>query len=304
MKKIFGVILSIIVIPYIVVSGFVTDEKISDLRFYYVDNLYVRVLRSKSNVIENVPLESYVEGVVAGEMPIEFDDEALKAQSVAARTYVLKQMDNNKLKDYDVVDTVMNQVYLDSNELKEKYSDIEIDKIKKIVSATKGEYLTYNNEIAQALFFSTSVGKTENSEEVFSEAVPYLVSVDSSWDEDVSPVFNDSKKFKLNNFLSLLNLKSNNKVVTKVLETTSTGRIKKIIINEREFSGSDVYKNLGLRSTYFKIEQEGEYVIVYTKGYGHGVGMSQYGALAMARRGHNYNEILNYYYKGTELKKV
>ena len=237
-------------------------------------------------------------------MPLEFDDEALKAQSVAARTYVLKQMDNNKLKDYDVVDTVMNQVYLDSNELKEKYSDIEIDKIKKIVSATKGEYLTYNNEIAQALFFSTSVGKTENSEEVFSEAVPYLVSVDSSWDEDVSPVFNDSKKFKLNNFLSLLNLKSNNKVVTKVLETTSTGRIKKIIINEREFSGSDVYKNLGLRSTYFKIEQEGEYVIVYTKGYGHGVGMSQYGALAMARRGHNYNEILNYYYKGTELKKV
>lgn len=304
MKKIFGVILSIIVIPYIVVSGFVTDEKISDLRFYYVDNLYVRVFRSKSNVIENVPLESYVEGVVAGEMPLEFDDEALKAQSVAARTYVLKQMDNNKLKDYDVVDTVMNQVYLDSNELKEKYSDIEIDKIKKIVSATKGEYLTYNNEIAQALFFSTSVGKTENSEEVFSEAVPYLVSVDSSWDEDVSPVFNDSKKFKLNNFLSLLNLKSSNKVVTKVLETTSTGRIKKIIINEREFSGSDVYKNLGLRSTYFKIEQEGEYVIVYTKGYGHGVGMSQYGALAMARRGHNYNEILNYYYKGTELKKV
>ena len=304
MKKIFGVILSIIVIPYIVVSGFVTDEKISDLRFYYVDNLYVRVFRSKSNVIENVPLESYVEGVVAGEMPLEFDDEALKAQSVAARTYVLKQMNNNKLKDYDVVDTVMNQVYLDSNELKEKYSDIEIDKIKKIVSATKGEYLTYNNEIAQALFFSTSVGKTENSEEVFSEAVPYLVSVDSSWDEDVSPVFNDSKKFKLNNFLSLLNLKSSNKVVTKVLETTSTGRIKKIIINEREFSGSDVYKNLGLRSTYFKIEQEGEYVIVYTKGYGHGVGMSQYGALAMARRGHNYNEILNYYYKGTELKKV
>lgn len=304
MKKIFGVILSIIVIPYIVVSGFVTDEKISDLRFYYVDNLYVRVFRSKSNVIENVPLESYVEGVVAGEMPLEFDDEALKAQSVAARTYVLKQMDNNKLKDYDVVDTVMNQVYLDSNELKEKYSDIELDKIKKIVNATKGEYLTYNNEIAQALFFSTSVGKTENSEEVFSEAVPYLVSVDSSWDEDVSPVFNDSKKFKLNNFLSLLNLKSNNKVVTKVLETTSTGRIKKIIINEREFSGSDVYKNLGLRSTYFKIEQEGEYVIVYTKGYGHGVGMSQYGALAMARRGHNYNEILNYYYKGTELKKV
>ena len=307
MKKLLFAILSIIVIPYLVVSSLATEEKIADLRFYYVDNLKVRVKRVSKDIIEEVPLEEYVMGVLAGEMPIEFDIEALKSQAVAARSYVLKEIETNQEKEYDVVDTVLNQVYLDQNELKEKFSNnyIEnINKLKEAVNSTRGQYLSYDNKIAQTLFFSTSTGKTENSEEIFSTALPYLVSVDSKWDEEVSPVFNDSYTFSLNEFLNILGLKNNNKVTTKVLETTSTGRIKRIKINEREFSGSEVYSALNLRSTFFSIEQNNNTINVYTKGFGHGVGMSQYGALAMARRGYKYDEILKYYYQGTEIKKI
>lgn len=307
MKKLLIAILSIIVIPYLVVSSLATEEKIADLRFYYVDNLKVRVKRVSKDKIEEVPLEEYVMGVLAGEMPIEFDIEALKSQAVAARSYVLKEIETNQEKEYDVVDTVLNQVYLDQNELKEKFSNnyIEnINKLKEAVNSTRGQYLSYDNKIAQTLFFSTSTGKTENSEEIFSTALPYLVSVDSKWDEEVSPVFNDSFTFSLNEFLNILGLKNNNKVTTKVLETTSTGRIKRIKINEREFSGSEVYSALNLRSTFFSIEQNNNIINVYTKGFGHGVGMSQYGALAMARRGYKYDEILKYYYQGTEIKKI
>ena len=304
MKKLITVILLVIIIPYIVVGVFATDENISNMRFFYVDNLSVRVMRDKTNEIEDVPLESYVMGVLAGEMPIEFDVEALKAQSVAARSYVLKEIEKNKDKDYDVVDTVMNQVYLDEFQLKEKFSDEEINKLKSVVNSTRGEYLTYNNDIAQTLFFSTSTGKTENSEEIFQESLPYLRSVDSTWDEEVSPVFNDQEEYSLQDFLSRLNLKYNKKITTKVLETTSTGRIKKIQINESVFSGSDIYSKFKLRSTYFNIEQQDDLIIIHTKGFGHGVGMSQYGALAMAKRGYKYDEILSYYYQGTEIKKI
>ena len=304
MKKLIIIILLVIIIPYIVVGVFATDENISNMRFFYVDNLSVRVMRDKTNEIEDVPLESYVMGVLAGEMPIEFDVEALKAQSVAARSYVLKEIEKNKDKDYDVVDTVMNQVYLDEFQLKEKFSDEEINKLKSVVNSTRGEYLTYNNDIAQTLFFSTSTGKTENSEEIFQESLPYLRSVDSTWDEEVSPVFNDQEEYSLQDFLSRLNLKYNKKITTKVLETTSTGRIKKIQINESVFSGSDIYSKFKLRSTYFNIEQQDDLIIIHTKGFGHGVGMSQYGALAMAKRGYKYDEILSYYYQGTEIKKI
>lgn len=125
-------------------------------------------------------------------MPTSFDLEALKAQAVAARSYVLKKMEQNKEQDYDVVDTVMNQVYLDDATLKEKWKDKyeeKNNKIKQAIVETKGEYMTYNNEVIEAFFFSTSTGKTENSGEVFQTQLPYLKSVDSAWDEEVSPVF-------------------------------------------------------------------------------------------------------------------
>mgnify|MGYP004650891135 FL=1 len=304
MKKIILIILIIIFIPYIIVSLFI---KTDDIKFYYTEGMNVRVKREETNTVEVVPFEDYVVGVLAGEMPVNFELEALKAQAVAARTYVMKKMSDNKNEDYDIVDTVQNQVYISDQELQDKWKDKyqeRINKVKTAVLETKGEYLSYNGKVIEAFFFSTSVGKTENSEDVFKQALPYLRSVDSTWDEEVSPVFNDSKEYSLQEFYERLNLKYSDKIKVEVLNTTSTGRIKNIKINNKKFTGSEVYKNLNLRSTFFEINQIGSNVVINTKGYGHGVGMSQYGALAMAKKGYKYDEILKYYYQNIQIEKI
>lgn len=304
MKKIILIILAIIFIPYIIVSLFIRTD---DIKFYYKEGMNVRVKREQTNTIEVVPFEDYVVGVLAGEMPVNFELEALKAQAVAARTYVMKKMSDNRNKDYDIVDTVQNQVYISDEELKDKWQDKyqeRINKVKRAVLETKGEYLSYNGKVIEAFFFSTSVGKTENSEEVFKQSLPYLRSVDSTWDEEVSPVFNDSKEYSMQEFYERLNLKYSDKIKVEILNTTSTGRIKNIKINNKKFTGSEVYKNLNLRSTFFEINQIGSNVIINTKGYGHGVGMSQYGALAMAKKGYKYDEILKYYYQNIQIEKI
>lgn len=304
MKKIILLVLMIIFIPYLVVTFFIKDDSI---KFYYSSNMNIRVKRESTNLIEEVPFEDYVVGVLAGEMPVNFEIEALKAQAVAARTYVMKKMEANYKEDYDVVDTVVNQVYISDQELREKWAneyESKINKIKQAVAETKGEYLTYDGKVIEALFFSTSVGKTENSEEIFSKALPYLRSVDSSWDEEVSPVFNDSFEFSLQEFYDRLNLEYSETLSFKINKTTSTGRVKEATINGKVFTGSKIFSLLNIRSTFFDINQVGNNIIITTKGYGHGVGMSQYGALAMAKRGYSYREILSYYYQGTKLEKI
>lgn len=303
MKKILLITLLIISIPYIVVNTFIkTDE----IKFHYMTNKVIRVKDVNKNEIIKVPFEEYIKGVLAGEMPASFELEALKAQAVAARSYVLVQANKNKDNDYDVVNTTDNQVYLTDSDLKEKWKDqyvTKINKIKKAVSETKGQYLSYNNEVVEALFFSTSTGKTENSEDVFSSKVPYLRSVSSTWDE-ASPVYTDTSTFTLNDFYQKLQLPYNDKITYEVLETTSTGRVKKIKINAKEFNGRDVATKLSLRSNYFTITQNDKNVTITTKGFGHGVGMSQYGALGMAKEGYTYDKILKHYYQGIEIKKI
>ena len=271
-----------------------------------MSNKVIRVKDVSKNETLKVPFEEYIKGVLAGEMPTSFELEALKAQAVAARSYVLYQVSKNKDKDYDVVNTTDNQVYLTDEDLKSKWKDeytSKINKVKKAVSETKGEYLSYNGEIVEALFFSTSTGKTENSEEVFSSKVPYLRSASSSWDE-ASPVYQDTATFNLNDFYQKLGLQYNDKITAEVLETTSTGRVKKIKINGVELNGRDVATKLKLRSNYFSIVQNDKNVTITTKGFGHGVGMSQYGALGMAKEGYKYDKILKHYYQGTEIKKI
>ncbi len=278
------------------------------VNFYdsYDSVLYVRVKDETSGNISNIMLEDYIVGVVAGEMPIYFETEALKAQAVAARSYVMKQMGYNKDKDYDVLNTVVNQVYLSDDYLKsawrEDYDD-NIKKIKMAVLATNGEYLEYDGAVAEAMFFSTSSGYTENSEEVFTNKVPYLRSVASTWD-DISPVYTVNYSMTLQDFYDKLNINYDDYLEIEITENTSTGRIKKLKINDVLFSGSDVMNKLHLKSNYFEIIQDGDMVIITTKGYGHGVGMSQYGAQAMALKGYTYEEILQYYYSGTIIKEI
>lgn len=306
MKKILGLTGIVILIPFLVVLIFVKEIKEQNINSNVINNKNVRIQRTNGS-IDTVPFESYIIGVLAGEMPANFELEALKAQALAARSYVLKKIEQNKNNDYDIVDTVMNQVYLDESQMKAKWKDQYEEKLQKITKAvndTQGEYIAYNGEVIQAFFFSTSSGKTENSEEVFQESLPYLRSVDSTWDSDVSPVFNEIYKFTLEEFYQKLNLPYEEKLQINIVDTTSTGRIKNIEINRQKFKASDLTKLLNLRSTYFNIEQNGNIITIQTKGYGHGVGMSQYGAQAMALKGYNYQEIIKYYYQNVEILKM
>lgn len=304
MKKIITLTIILLLVPFLIVLLIQTQEKTT---VHFESNQIVRVKREKLNTIEKVPLEKYVIGVLSGEMPTTFPMEALKAQAVAARTYVLRKIEYAKEQEYDVVDTVANQVYYNNDELKERWKDDyeeKMNRIQKAVLDTQGEYLTYQGEIAQAFFFSTSTGYTENCEEVFQESLPYLRSVKSDWEEDISPVFEDSKTFTLEEFYQKLNLDWNDTVTVQVLTTTSTGRIKTLTVNGVEFQASDVTKQLGLRSSYFEIKQEQNTITIHTKGFGHGVGMSQYGAYGMAENGANYREILKYYFQGIEIQNI
>ena len=303
LKKILLFSFAVIFIPFIIVNLFIKKEEIT---FNYSTNVMVRVYLEKEKQVLTIPLEKYVVGVVAAEMPASFSSEALKAQAVASRTYVMYKIENNKNNEYDVYDSEASQVFLQEEELKHKWNNnyIEnINKIKQAVLDTLGECLAYNGEIIEAFFFSTSTGYTENSEDVFNEQLPYLRSVESKWDEE-SPVYNDIQDFELHEFLSLLDISDDNELNVKVITQTKTGRIKNISINGKEFTGREVCEKLGLKSSFFEIIQEGQSVIVKTKGYGHGVGMSQYGANGMAKSGYTYDEILKYYYSGVEIEKT
>lgn len=305
-KTVIGIIL-VLFVPYLIITLFVKTPEDDVIHFKFEKNQIVRVKREKTGQIENVSLEDYVCGVLSGEMPVSFELEALKAQAVAARSYVLKKIEQNRNQDYDVVDTVSNQVYLNDEELRAKWKTDYTEKINKLKTAvleTEGQYISYNGQVAEAFFFSTSTGKTENCSEVFVQDLPYLRSVDSSWDQEVSPVFSTSSDLSLSDFYTKLNLPYQDTLIIEVTNATSTGRIKEIKVNQTKFKASDITATFNLRSTFFTIEQAGSNVHFSVKGFGHGVGMSQYGALAMAKKGYQYSEILTHYYQGVQIQKI
>jgi len=305
MKKIIIFITLLIFIPFFIVI--IYNKNYKEIELKYIDTTYIRVKRLKKNIIEKIPLEEYIVGVLAGEMPISFELEALKAQAVASRSYALKRIEYNKDKDYDVVDSILNQVYLDETHLKDAWGlnyVKNINKLRTAVNETLDEYLEYNNKVVDALFFSTSNGYTENSENVFNFKSDYLKSVYSPWDKDVSSAYKYSKTMNLIDFYKKLNLPYNKNLNIEILKRSTTNRILLLKINNIEFKGTDVYNKLSLRSTDFEIELLGDTVKIATKGYGHGVGMSQYGALGMALEGYSYEEILTHYYQDTKIAKL
>src|SRR5574344_1800302 len=293
MKRIIILTILTILIPAIIVNIFIKDEEI---KFEYSKNMTIRVKRT-SGIIEEIPFEQYIVGVLAGEMSVSYPLESLKAQAVASRTYAMKKMANNYNNEYDILDNVNNQVYLDNNYLKNVWTDTYIDKInklKKAVSETSGEYLVYNNKVIEAFFFSTSNGYTENSKDVFGISQPYLKSVSSVWDID-SPSFNSSY------ILKRFNLEGN--LVLKINDYNETGSIKTLSINGKKINGTTFRTTLNLKSTNCTINVA-EKTYIKCKGYGHGVGMSQFGAYQMANKGYKYDEILIYYYQGVKINSL
>ena len=243
----------------------------------------------------SIPFEEYIVGVVASEMPDTFDTEALKAQAVASRTYALGRIRSGT----QLCDTVHCQVYRDH--------DIDA-KVRRAVKATAGQVLVYDGKLAsQALYFSSSAGDTENAEDVFANAYPYLVSVSSSYEPGAThkkeKVIMTLKEFRAaikdafpdEDFGSI---KTSN---IKVTGRTKGGRVDTLQIGDVVISGGDLRTALGLYSTRFEITTRGKKITITTAGSGHGVGMSQYGANGLAKRGRGYRQILKHYYKGVDV---
>lgn len=264
----------------------------------------VSVKREKTEEVETVPLEEYVKSVVASEMPAEFEEEALKAQAIAARTYII----NHLLHEDDEVisDTTDHQVYLNKEELKELWgSDFEWkwDKISRAVEETKSMIITYEGQPITPTFFSMSNGYTEDAKYYWGNEFPYLKSVESEWEVDL-PNFMSQEIFTTKEVKEKLKLTYTGNPIPIHIKRTPSNRVAEISFGGQTFTGREVREKLNLRSTDFSIEQRNDHVIFTTKGYGHGVGMSQYGANGMAEEGKTHEEILAYYYNGIELTKM
>ena len=260
----------------------------------------ITIYRSNGNVI-NLNMTDYLIGVVSSEMPASFNLEALKAQSVLARTYALKAKQTGK----KLTDTVSTQSYIDIDQMKNKWGNsfnTYYNKIKNAVENTNGEYLSYNGNYIEALYHSTNNGKTESSLDVFGNYYPYLISVSSEYDKNASSYLK-AISMPLDTISNKLGLSLNNDSVISILSYTDGGNIKEININGNNFSGKKVRELLNLRSADFDISISDNNANITTRGYGHGVGMSQYGANGMANAGYSYKNILSHYYPGTTLTK-
>lgn len=253
-----------------------------------------------------IPLEEYVIGVVAAEMPISFQEEALKAQAIAARTYALRTTNYGEKA---IAADVSAQVYADETQRKKRWKKEfkpNEQKVRAVVKATAGDTLVYKDEMITAMFFSTSNGKTETAQNFSGNDVPYLQSVDSPGEEDVAQTVERKTTMALTKWNDRLGSKWNAESFKSLkLVRNPTGRVQKAMTSEFEISGREMRDLLGLASTDFDVafDVTNNIVHVTTIGYGHGVGMSQYGAEAYAQKGWVAKDILLHYYTGAEIKK-
>lgn len=282
----------------------------------------IKVYITKDKKSIEMFLEEYVRGVVAAEMPAEFSLEALKSQAVAARTYALSHM-----KEYgdqkctqgegaDICDTVHCQVYMSKEEILNSWSSKtkgELwNKITEAVLSTEGQVLTFNGKLVlSAYYFSTSSGRTENAIDIFNIDVPYLKSVQSKG-EEVSPSFKSTKKITYSELIKKLNLNypkaglttSKIKNQIKILNSYEGGSVKNIKLGNLTITGVKFRSILGLDSDNFTLEFNSKNISIVCKGYGHDVGMSQWGANIMGNNGKTYEEILTHYYIGVKVEKM
>ena len=253
--------------------------------------------------IVEMDMDTYVLGVLFGEMPSNFEPEALKAQAVAARTFAKRSMIiGSKHNEFDIcTNSNCCQSYADPNMFKD-HTD-HYDKFYNAVNETRGLYLFYKNSLAETTYFSCSGGKTEDAVAVWGTNVPYLKSVDSPGEEKAVHYIS-SKSFTVNEFITLLGDNPSGLPETWIgdISYTQGGGVDTIQIGAKTYSGTQIRQLLGLKSTAFHITALGDKITVTTKGFGHRVGMSQYGADAMAAAGSTYEQILAYYYPGTVLK--
>ncbi|GGH84110.1 stage II sporulation protein D [Pullulanibacillus pueri] len=273
----------------------------------------VSVYRSATQKVDKLQLRDYLIGVVASEMPADFNIEALKAQALTARTYIVRRLvDKDDLGDSAgnavVGDTTAYQVFKSNDELKKVWGKDyawKIKKIEKAVDDTADQIITYKDEPITASFFSTSNGQTENAEDYWSNPIPYLKSVSSPWDIG-TPKYKQTISKPVTTVQEKLGvtLNAEDGPIGTNKKLTEGKQIASIVIGGKTFTGRDVREKLGLASADFTMERKGDMILITTKGNGHGVGMSQYGANGMAEDGKTDEQIVKHYYKGVKIEKA
>ena len=269
-----------------------SSDQTSQAKEIYIDLLI-------NNEKKQIPLEEYLISVVGAEVPALFDIEALKSQAVASRTFALYEENTRGYV------TTGDQAYSTLEELQSKWQEnyyTYLNKIKQAVNLTKNQVMTFDNQLIKSYFYAMSNGYTTTSLSVFNEDLPYLNTIMPTMDNENTTKFLVTKKISKSEFCAALNIDCTRLNIKKIINDYSN-RVETISINEKTFTGIEIRKLFRLRSTDFSITEENGNIIFTTKGYGHGVGMSQYGANAMAKEGSNYKDILEYYYQGVTIEE-
>lgn len=269
------------------------------------DAVHQMIRVKDQDTVTEMDLDAYVCGVLLGEMPAEFEPDALMAQAVATRTYTLRKvLKQSKHDDAHVcTDASCCQAFIqEADYLQTKGNEDDLEKVKSAVRETAGQVLTYQGELIEATYFSSSGGKTEDAVAVWGTSVPYLKSVSSPGEE--SEKSEKQFRYSVQEFRSKLGLPASMPLSDESIEISYTvgGGVEQMRIGDISISGTQLRTLLGLPSTVVHLSFENDEILLTTKGNGHRVGMSQYGAEAMAVAGNKYDEILAHYYPGTKLE--
>ena len=293
-------------------------EEIQMTDYDYKQYDTIKLLHADTGEIEELPLDTYLLGVVSAEMPANFEQEALNAQALVARTYTIYSIvhSGGKHGEADICDdSTCCQAWISKEDRMARWDEAERElnwrKIENAVNTTAGKIITYNGEVIDAFFHSNSGGATEAPVNVWGGTnYPYLQSVETAGEDAYSQYSSE---------MVLTKEELKNKILAKhsdfiidysqsdciqILEYTESGRVKTIKIGNLNLSGVEVRTLLGLRSANFEVSIEGENIKFAVKGYGHGVGMSQTGADSMAKQGSNYEEIVKHFYTGVEITEM
>ena len=312
------VILTCFAIPIIFTKRYIAKEtmKKEEIKeFDYKEYGTIKLLHHKTGKIEELPLDEYLYGVVSAEMPANFGEEALKAQSVVARTYTIyKIVNGSKHEGADICDlSSCCQAWISKEDRFQKWSEEDREnnwgKIVKAVDDTKGEIITYEGKPINAFFHSNSGGTTETASNVWGGTnYPYLQVVETAGEDayyqysSEVTLSKDEVIQKIKEHHNDIQIDFSSENAIQILEKTESGRVNKIKFGNLEFSGTETRNIFGLKSTMFTIEINEDNVTFKVTGYGHGVGMSQTGADSMAKLGNSYKDIIKHYYSNVEIK--
>lgn len=291
------------------------NEELKINKYEYKKYSTIKLLHKESGQIEELPIDEYLLGVVSAEMPASFEQEALNAQAIVARTYTVYSIEHNQNKHEgaDICDDPnCCQAWISKEKRLEKWSEENRqeywNKIVLAINNTLGKIITYNGEVIDAFFHSNSGGITETPVNVWGGTnYPYLQSVKTSGEDGYTQysseviLSKDELDLKIKEKYPDFQIDYGDNDAIKILEYTDSNRVKKIKIGNKNLSGTELRGIIGLKSTNFNVVIEDQNIKFSVIGYGHGVGMSQTGADSMAKEGKKYDEIIKHFYTGVEI---